>query len=209
MAITNTQLAAACGSGDLVLTLRDTTSGFPAVGVVANQPLRIDGEWMFLVSTLAIGAPGSVKVRSRGAEGTAAVPHDVLAPVSTSGTPGDFSQPSSPTISGNAPSVDATVNIGQDETIIPPLVDTVYFINKASAAAITITSPASGNPAVEMTFVSTTAFQHTITYTPGFGASGASTDVATFSGVLPNLLKVVVGPAGQLYAGASVGVTIA
>lgn len=209
MALTSTTLAAACGAGDLVLTIASTLVGFPAVGTIANQPMQIDSEFMFIVSTISTGTPGVVKVRSRGSEGTYAVAHDVLAQVRTSASQGDFPQPSSPAASDNLPTVNAIVNLGQDASIVPPLVDTTYYINKASAAAITITSPGNGNPSVEMTFVSTTTFAHTITYVPGFGASTTTTDVATFSGTLPNSMKVSVGPGGQLYATSLLGVTLA
>lgn len=211
MAFTTTTLAAACSASELQLTCTDTTgAGFPAVGAApVNQPLQIDGEIMFLVSTLSKATPGVIKVARRGSEGTYAVAHDILAPVRTSATPGDFSQPSTPAIGDITPAVDANVTLGQDQAIVPPLVSTTYYITKASAAALTITGPANAQPGTRLTFISQTAFAHTLTYTPGFGNSTTATDVATFSATLPAVLVVEVGANGQLWAVSTLGVTIA
>lgn len=199
MALTNTTLAAACGPSDLTLSIASTLTGFPAVGAApAAQPLRIDSEMMFIVSTLVAAAPGTIRVRSRGTEGFA-VAHDVGAGVATSSIPSDFNV-AGPIVTNNEPTVDNSITLGQDQTIIAPVVSTTYFITKGSAAAITLL----GNPAapvgVVLTFIATTAFTHAITYAPGFAANGAPSDLASFSGSLPACLVAEMGPAGQIYA---------
>lgn len=211
MAFTTTTLAASCLAGDLQLTLTDTTgAGFPAVGAAPlNQPIQIDGEITYLVSTLSKATPGVIKVARRGSEGTFAVAHDILAPVRTSPLPADFSQPSAPAIADITPTVDAVVTIGQDQAIVVPLVSTTYYITKASAAAITIAASANGTPGVKLTFISQTSFAHTITYTPGFGAGTTANDVATFGSTPPAVLGVEVGANGLLWATTTLNVTIA
>ena len=89
-ALASTQLSAAITANQTIFGIGTVTTptgsvGFPPVGVYANpqQPLMIDGEIMYLVIQ---NPAGTLQVRSRGAEGTVASAHDILANVYT-GTP--------------------------------------------------------------------------------------------------------------------------
>lgn len=208
MALTQMTLAAAVAAGDLTLTFNAPSVGsLPSVGLVTPAwPLRIDSEYMFLVQMLSATVG---KVRSRGAEATYAVAHDVLAQCQTSATAADFPTPSSPLITQNEPTVDNTVNVGQDQTIAIPSVSTTYYINKASACAITLANGLPTQQGVEMTFIAMTGFAHTVTYAPGFNANTTSSDVATFNAV-GGCLVVEVTNTGTLVANSTnAGVTIA
>ena len=196
MPLTVVSLAAACTSGDLRLNVGNTTSGFPAVGTInANQPMKVDQEFMFITGVPAVGI---VTVRGRGSEGTFAVAHDVLAKVLTSANINDFPSPGSPLESQNTPAVDNEVTLGQDQTVTPPNVSTTYYITKATAAAITLLSGSPAQAGTVLTFVSMTAVQHTITYTPGFNANTTLSDVVTFSGSIGSSFMCAVLPDGTL-----------
>ena len=90
MALTRTTLTAPITSNQLTFGVASTVTGFPPVGSYVTQPVVIDDESLFLVTTLVTGAPGTILVRGRGSDGTAAMPHDVGSPVLTSASPGDF-----------------------------------------------------------------------------------------------------------------------
>lgn len=57
----------------------------------------------------------------------------------------------------------------------------VYYITKASAAALTLAAPTAAQEGLVMYVRSKSKFAHTITVTAGFGGGGASFDVATFA----------------------------
>lgn len=195
MALIVTTLNAACGAGDLRLNI-NTANGFPPVGTVqANQPMKIDQEFMFCTG---VPVSGTVTVRGRGSEGTFAVAHDVNAKVLTSAFINDFSQPASPLESTNTPAVDNEVTLGQDQTIVVPNVSTTFYITKATAAALTISNGLPSQAGVILTFVSMTAVQHTLTYLPGFNANTTLSDVVTFSGAIGSSFVCAVLPDGTL-----------
>lgn len=192
MALTNTTLSSACGASDLTLAVTSTSSGFPAVGAYSSpaQMMRIDGEDM-LIQVVPIS--GTVKVMQRGYNGTVAAPHEALAVITTSATPGDFQDPA-PGVSINKPaSADDIVTLGVDTTFtaygtaptsttLPlPVKDTTYVITKATAASITLITATAAQMGVQLTFISGTAQAHTVTYTPGFLGDTTSSDVATSS----------------------------
>jgi hypothetical protein len=218
MALTNTTLSAACGASDLTLAVTSTSSGFPAVGTYASplQMMRVDGEDM-LIQVVPIA--NTVRVMQRGYNGTAAVPHEALAIVSTSSDPQDFLVPPTGATSSRPPYVDDIVYLGVDTTFTAagtpatattqpyPTKNTTYIITKATAAAITIiaigaTTPASSaaNIGVQMTFISGTAQAHTVTYGPGFDGDTTTSDVATSIAKVGATLVVKVGHNGLLAA---------
>jgi hypothetical protein len=196
MALTNTTLAAACTASDTLLTLTSTAgAGFPAVGALLSgmgQPMQIDGEVCYLVSTVAAGV---VKVRSRGAEGTEARAHDLLAPVSTSPTGADFPVVPTGTVSQRPPQVDDMVTIGQNTAIITlPGKNTVFVITKATAlASTTLPVPTVAQNGLRLTFTSQTAAAHVITSTTGFnnGLTGSPWTTATFAAFIGAGFSVV------------------
>ena len=200
MALTVSSLSAAITSSQLILPITSTANGFPPVGQLVNWPMLIDGEFMFLKQTLVSATPGSVQVSRRGAEGTAAGPHDILAACLTSALASDF-----PAVSVGAttvmepPNILVVASLGQDQTITLPQQDITYEIVKAAAAAITI------NPVVSpalvgtlYTFVSQSAFQHTIGYTPGFNNNGTLSNLITMGGKVGDAVILAYGANGVL-----------
>jgi len=218
MALTNTTLAAACDAKQNTLSITSTSSGFPAVGAYSTplQIMRVDGEDM-LISTVV--ASGIVKVAMRGYNGTAAVPHDLLAVVSTSSAASDFLAVPTGGVSQRPPYVDDIVTLGEDTVFAAagtaatagvqpyPIKNTTYIITKASACAITLIAvgattpaPSSATMGVTMTFIAGTAQAHTVTYGPGFDGDTTTSDVATANSKVGAVLIVKVGYTGLLAA---------
>lgn len=84
-----------------------------------------------------------------------------------------------------------------------------FFITKAGVAAMTIADPtATTHDGLRLTFVSTTAQAHTLTNTTGFGAGGASLDVATWGGAIGDTM-VIVAYQGKWYVESTRNVTLA
>lgn len=172
MAIVKTALSAAMGLNDNIMTVASAT-GF-AIGYL----LRVDNEFM-TVGPSYVSASTSVPVVRRGDQGTAQVAHNSLADVAV-GLTTDW--PVITDVTQIPPGGMATVTITGDATIVYPNTNTLYIIKKASAAAITLSAPATkGTPFVTARFFSETAAAHVITYTPGFYADTTSSDLATFA----------------------------
>lgn len=136
-------------------------------GISAGTLLLVDGEWM-KVTDASLSPVLSV---TRGALGSAACPHNTLAPV-TYGLSSDFTQQIG---TGAAPSY----SYGADATVTNPVVDATIYIDKATAIALTL-----GDPNKDQTntvrWVSLTAAAHLITYATGFYGNAGTSDVATF-----------------------------
>jgi len=181
MALTATSLAAACGASDLQLAITSTSSGFPVVGTVhENQLMQIDSEYMYITG---VPASGYVTVRSRGSDGSAAVAHDILAPVLTSATLTDW--PSTPVgaITARPPSVDDIVTVGQNGTIAVPTKNTTILLTKGSAlATTTLGAPSKAQNGLRLTITSQTAYAHVITATSliSDGVTGGAKSTLTF-----------------------------
>lgn len=218
MALTNTTLAAPCGATDTLLYVTSTSSGFPAVGVYSSpqQHMRIDGEDMRIVRVVASGI---VQVSRRGDNGTAAVPHDILAVVSTSSNAADFLQLPTGASTPRPPYVDNIVTLGEDTVFaaagtVPsagvqpyPVQDTTYIITKGSACAITLIATGATTPApsaasmgVKMRFMAGTAHAHTVTYGPGFDGDTTTSDVATSNSKVGATLDLAIGYTGLIGA---------
>lgn len=218
MALTNTTLAAACGASDTILRVTSTSSGFPAVGVYSSpqQHLRVDGEDMRIVRVISSGV---VQVARRGDNGTAAVPHDILAVVSTSSDASDFLQNPVGSATPRPPYVDNIVTLGEDTVFAAagtpasagiqpyPVQNTTYIITKATACAITLIATGATTPApsaasmgVKMRFVAGTAQAHTVTYGPGFDGDTTTSDVATSNSKVGAVLDLVIGYTGLIGA---------
>lgn len=172
MALTQTTLTSDITAGQLTFAVGSTT------GFAAGQPILIDGEYMYCVS---VPVSGTVTVRGRGSEGTAAAAHDTLANVATSATFSDF--PAVPVGGVNIlpPYVDDIVAVGENGTIACPNKNTTYLLTKASAlASTTLAQPTTGQNGLRVTFTSQTAAAHVITAGMEDGTTGGST-TATFT----------------------------
>jgi hypothetical protein len=114
----------------------------------------------------------------RGIDGTAAGASGTLAPV-VYGLTSDFSAVSGP----------GFASYGVDSAVAVPVVDTTVWLTKASAGAYTIVGPAKDQQNT-VTFISTTAAAHTLTYTAGFAGNTTSSDVATWAATINGTLTI-------------------
>ena len=175
MALTATTLASAKATNDTKIKLTSAT------GVAKNMLALVDGEWMRITD---VSLTPTVSVVP-GYAGSTAGPHGILAPV-IYGLTSDFGSTSGP----------ATLSVGSDVAITGPggtgtvpTADTVIWINKATAAALTLAAPAKDQQNT-LTFISTTAAAHTITYTAGFYGNTTSSDVATFPATINAIFTI-------------------
>lgn len=92
-----------------------------------------------------------------------------------------------------------------------PIKSSTCIITKGSAAALTLADPtADTHDGVEMTFISATAFTHTLDNSAGsgFNAAGGSGDVGTFGGAKGDNITVVAYQ-GDWYVKSKTNVTLA
>lgn len=180
-ALTVTTLAADLGANDTIVKLTSGT-GFPAVGgVFGNNQYRmqIDGEFMYVVEMIDAT---TARVRSRGADGTVAVPHDKLAAVAM-GAPADFNTYPYGADNPRPPYADDIASYGEDGAIAVPNKNTTVFLTKATAGAYTLAAPTLAQDGVRLTIASKTDAAHVITATGlvADGATGSPEDVITLA----------------------------
>jgi hypothetical protein len=179
----NTTLAAACGINDQTIQPTSTTGN--AVGWV----WLVDGEYMTQLAVATSG--GLIPVQRGGKQGSVQSSHPILAGV-TAGLPSEFPGPQPGWANNQAIYKPQIVSYGASGAIVPPTYDTLVMLDKATAAAMTLTSPTGATPdGVEVTILSTTAAAHTITYTPGFHGDTESSDVATFAATTGNSITLL------------------
>lgn len=163
MAITSAQLSSAITANQLTFGLTNVVgTGLPIAGaqpLAMGVPMLIDSEFMFCFQQ---PVAGTYTVRGRGSDGTAAAAHDILANVYASATPNDFGNPQAGTETTLDPAEDGPVSIGQDQTLVLNGANTVYNINKATAAAIVLPTPALSDNGVTLTFTNNTAAAHVL-----------------------------------------------
>ena len=116
----------------------------------------------------------------------------------------------------DVPSKQTVVLVNGAVDVTLPNIPSTVVITKGSACAITLARPvaglptAGGNDGQRITFLSTTAFAHTVTQTtPGFNNAGASKDVATFGGAVGDSFAIEAYNAIWYVVGTSSGVTFA
>ncbi len=180
MALQSLQLSAAITASAITWPVT-STAAFPPVGTPAvNQVVLVDNEFAVCIGVPAVNV---ITVRSRGNEGSAAVPHDVLANVYTTVNNADWGPVPTAVTAQNDPSDDLVISIGQDSTIIPATGNTVYNINKLTACNITLAAPSLMSNGVNVTFTSQTAAAHIITATAllADGAAGSPHTTAMFA----------------------------
>lgn len=211
MAFTTAQLTSAITASQLQFNLSSIVgTGLPVVGAVAlpmGYPMMIDSEFMFVI---AQPVAGTVVVRSRGSDGTAAASHDILANVYTSPTASDLPSPQPATSTTITQWEDDIVGLGQDQTI--PLFGTnaTYHINKATAAALTLTAPNLTDNGIHLVITSNTAAAHVVTGT-GLIQDGTSTlrNTLTFAAQKGATIELVIENGFYNVRGAPQNVTIA
>lgn len=200
MALTSTTLAAAKATNDVVINLTSATGALP------KWLALVDAEWMRITSNLLTPVLGVVP----GYAGTPAGPHGVLAPV-VYGQPSDFISnginPGQMLSSLSFGVSGAITGPGGSGTV--PVSNTIIYLTKATAGAYTLAAPAADQQNT-VTFISTTAAAHTITYTAGFYGNTTSSDVATFPATINAVftIKAQNGTWAPVSNVSSAGVTI-
>lgn len=209
MALTRTSLSADLGANDLQVAITSTASGFPAAGVFASPPylMQVDDEYMLLERVVASGV---IKVMQRGYNGSKAVAHDILSPVSISADPQDFVAVSEGAVANRPPWVDAVRAIGENGVIPVPNRNTTYEITKATAlASTTLAAPAKDQDGLRVTITSLTAAAHVITATSliADAVSGSPHTTATYAAFIGATLTLEAAN-GLWNVVSAVGVTI-
>ncbi len=179
MALTATTLSGAKATNDTVIALTSAT------GAASKQLALVDAEWMRITSTLLTPTVGVVP----GYAGTPAGPHGVLAPV-VFGPTQDFVN------AGIVPgTIISSLSFGVSGAITGPsgsgvpISNTLVYLTKATAGAYTLVGPAT-DQINTVTFISTTAAAHTLTYTAGFSGNTTSSDVATWAATINGTLTI-------------------
>ena len=198
MALTSTTLASAKGLNDLTINLTSAT------GAAKKMLALVDGEFMRITDVSLSPVLGVVP----GYAGTMAGPHGTLAPV-VYGLPSDFTNIGIVPDKGR---VVQTLSFGKDGAITGrdgtgvPVNDCIVYLNKATAGAYTLAAPAADQQNT-ITFISTTAAAHTITYTAGFYGNTTSSDVVTFPSTINGcfLIKAQNGTWAPLVGGGTTG----
>ena len=198
MALTSTTLAAACAATDQFINVTSAT------GAAVGQIWRVDSEFM---TQTAVANNTSIPIAHRGQNGSSVQAHTILAPV-VNGLATDFPNPQPGSSLNPAPWEKQIVSYGANGAITPPVCNTLVYLDKATAAAMTIASPSAAVDGVEVTIYSNTAAAHTVTYTPGFNGNTTSSDVATFAATIGNSITLIAAK-GLWGVKCASGVTIA
>ena len=169
MALTVTSLNGAITASQRQVVLTAFTNPSPGA-MSADTMLLVDGEAMRV--TDATYTPTLAVTRGDNVSGAATlgVAHNTLAPV-IYGLTSDFAQ---------GVAMAPVWSYGVSGAITIPRANAVVYIDKASAAAMTLADPDKDQQNT-VTFTSLTAAAHTITYTTGFYDNTTSSDVATFA----------------------------
>jgi hypothetical protein len=204
MSLTRTSIASAMTAN--ATSLAATAATGATVGGVAE----IDGEYTIITAISGV----NISVRSRGDQGTVAVAHRALAPL-TFGLTSDFPAPGSGQTVPRPPSDWELTSVSVSATYDPGtsggltiLKDQLVVITKATAWLQTITGPSAAQDGQKICFFSATAAAHVITYTAGFHADTTSSDVATFAATYGNQLTIV-AQGGKWGIFSNTGVTVA
>lgn len=171
MAITGTTLSAAITKDDLIIPVTSAT------GFAVDNWVRIDSEWIGAV--LEINGT-QIRVRGRGDQGTAGVPHNALALVST-GLATDYPAIPPGVTVPDVPDDEVIIEYGVNGAIAVPNQNTIVYLNKAGVAAMTLAAPSKAQDGVRLTVTSLTANAHTVTATGLFKTGAATVNLATFA----------------------------
>jgi hypothetical protein len=176
MALTRTTLSSACGAGDTKISLTALT------GLLAGMVIKCDGELMLVTSAYAGVNPVAV---IRAQQGTYASAHPITAGV-IFGLASDeaWSTPAPQTVT-QFPMVRARLQASYSAAGAianpTPGSDLDVFLNSTVALAMTISAPSVDQDGDVMTIIGNGEAAHTVTYTGGFGGSGAGYTIATFT----------------------------
>jgi len=198
------------------VALNDTTVLLSALtSIVAGGLIRIDNEYMRVLSVPA-AATTPVPVL-RGQEGSAQVAHPISAQATFGLTPSnlgtDWTQPAAGqgVLGSGAPAVVYQSYSASGAITLPgPNQIMIAELNGTGALAMTVAAPTAAIRGSKLTIVGNGKAAHTVTFTTGLGAVGATADVATFKADQQQALEVIAaGVAWQPSANVAGAATIA
>ncbi len=188
MALTATTLAADVAAGDTIIRVTAGT-GFPSAGATIANPgylCRVDSEYFWAIQQPTTGV---IKVRGRGSLGTAARAHDMLARIEVSADPQDFGAVIAGAVTNIPLYLPVNETLGESITFTADDVKAWgmqprnYAMKKASALAIVLPAPTTGQDGLVIQFTNDTAVAHVITATSLLqdGVTGGAKTTATFA----------------------------
>lgn len=171
MAITNTTLSAALSATGTRISVASAT------GATVGQSVRIEDEYAIVQAISGT----TIDIKHRGDRATIANAHTTGATVSFFASEADLALPGPRQRDGFQNNTWIQESIAADGAISIPTQDTILYVTKATAAALTLAAPGKDSDGVWLHIISRTAAAHTVTYTPGFQADTTTSDVATFA----------------------------
>lgn len=171
MAITNTTLSAALSATGTRIYVAS------ASGATVGQSVKIEDEYAIVEAISGT----VIDLKHRGDRGTLANAHTSGATVSFFASESDLGTPGPRQRDAFQYNAWAQDSIAADGAITVPTQDTMLYITKASAAALTLANPGKDSNGVWLHIISRTAAAHTVTYTDGFQEDTTTSDVATFA----------------------------
>lgn len=181
MALTATTLSAAITADALEFGVTAAT------GFAAGQKVLIDHEFIGQITKVT----GTViTVRGRGDQGTKAVAHNILAPVSTTSSDADWMALAPGTNVAIPPDSTDFVTYGASGAIAVPDRNATIVLAKAGVGAMTLADPTQDMDGRVLNILSSTAQAHTVTNTTGYNGAGTTGDVATFGGAIGDNMTI-------------------
>jgi hypothetical protein len=184
MAFTRTTLSAAQGLNDTTALVASLT------GLAVGDLIRIDNEMEKIVGPLPTAATTPINVL-RGQEGTIQAAHPVTAGVIDGKTQTNLQTADWGQAAGGAasPAMLATprprkvISLTAAATLdLPtPGTDLLVILNGTAAIAVTVPAPTGANDGDRLTVIGNGKAAHTVIFTTGLGAVGATADTVTFA----------------------------
>lgn len=187
MALTRTTLSAAVALGDTSILVASAT------GIVANDLVKVDEEFMQVLSTYASGT--TIPVR-RGQNGTAQVAHPTTAGVVHAAT-SDAEWGGTPAATvvpyGLAGRRRRVLSYSAAGAITLPVAgeDMVAVLNGTTILAMTVADPTTDLDGARLTIIGNGVAAHTITFASGISGAGGSYDVVTVNASAPVAIEVM------------------
>lgn len=186
MALATTTLSSAVAVNDNSIVVASATS------MAAGRLIRIDDEWMQVVSSYVSGTTVPVL---RGQQGSVVAAHNASANVDH-GLGSDFSvAPAGVANSAIVPSQRARriISLSAAATLSLPASgeDLMVILNGTSVIALTIPVPTKDLDGCELSIIGNGAAAHTLTFTGGLSGAGSNYDVITVNATAPIACKFV------------------
>jgi len=162
-----------------------------ATGAVDGAFMRIDDEYMMVEHAFST----FITARARGDRGGTAVAHNAGAFVTFGLATDMVALGARQEIPAPMPLYDIR-HMQADAAIPVPTRNTVYFINKGSAAALTLANPGKDQDGLQVSFVGTTDFAHVITAVTVYDSSSADVHTVLTSAAYAGSSLTLIANAG-------------